>query len=146
MHFKMDIIDKELVERIMDDQFSEEESLIHLKRLFNKYKSNTGVINYYGLYLVNAGLYKDGINILKLNKKPKSELRVLAEYIANCNLDEVEKALEILFSYLKQNKANLLKDTLIELQESLAFGYLENYKEEIIHYSKINSVLMNAET
>jgi len=134
--------DKILIEEIMNGQFSQEESLGHLKNLFKDYQHNKALINYYGFYLVNAGFYKDGINILKLNKTPKSETRVLAEYIALTNLGKLSEAIETVFNFLKHNKAVLLKDTLIELQEGLQNGYHTDFSNEIIYYSKLNNVLV----
>ena len=64
----------------------------------------------------------------------------LSLYISYAEIEDYDKAFNVLFSYLKEHPAKLFKETLQELLEGLLNGYGNTYKKEILFYSKKNNV------
>lgn len=109
---------------------------------FPDYKKVNGIKvliagNYYNLEKYDKTIYYADKVLLS---NPKIELANLLLYLCYCNLDNHEKAFEILFTYLETNPAILFKDTLEELLEGLSHEYGTSHKDKMIYYAKKNNV------
>lgn len=99
-----------------------------------------------GLFLVNLKEYDESLKYLNkaMELGNKSEFIHLGLYLVFANTDEDEKAVKLLFNYLKDHEADLFKDTLEELVEGLQNGYMTKYKDEILYFARKNKVIPSA--
>jgi tetratricopeptide (TPR) repeat protein len=121
------------------------ESVEVLSKVLAEYPAdryNPGIHTVLGGVYSNLEEYENAlINFRKATElNPKSELASLGLYVTLSDLDKDEEALHELFRYLKIHPADLYKDTLEELLEGLAEGYMTKYGKEIIELAKANGV------
>jgi tetratricopeptide (TPR) repeat protein len=98
------------------------------------------------IFSVLAGVHADLgendkalINFKKATElNPKSELASLGLYVTYAKLDRNKEAIHELIRYLKTNPADLYKDTLEELLESLEEGYMTDYEDDIKNLARVN--------
>ncbi len=95
-----------------------------------------------GIYLYNIIDYNKSLFYAKKSKKLKSDYEPtsLTIYLASIAIEEHEKGIKEMISFLKKYKADLYKDTIEELLEGLEEGYMTNYKEQILDMAKRNNV------
>lgn len=142
-----DVTVNQLVERGLEfkNQKDFQKSINILEKViseFPDYKKVNGVQvviagNYYNLEKYDKTIYYAN---KVLSNNPKIELANLLLYLSYFNLNNHEKAFEILFNYLENNLAILFKDTLEELLDGLLNEYGARYKDKIIYYAKKNNV------
>lgn len=120
----------------------DEKALSILYDLEKNNPNNTNVLGFIGLVLAKVERRKESIpyleKTLKLNSK--YEHFHLSLYVSYAEIEEYEKAINILFNYLENNPADLFKDTLEELLDGLLSEYGTIYRDKIIFYAKKNDV------
>ena len=102
----------------------------------------------HGVYSVLGGVHMDLgeydkalVNFKKATElNPKSELASLGLYISLHQLDKDVDAIQELIRYLKNYPATMYKDTLEELLEGLAKGYMTDYEDDIRNFARANGV------
>lgn len=118
------------------------EALSILKDLYNRNPENYKVNGVLGLVLGSKFEKREqAIPYLKFaTLNSNYEHFHLSLYISYAEIEEYDKAFDILFNYLENNPANLFKGTLEELLEGLLNGYGDTYKNEILFYSEKNNI------
>lgn len=113
-----------------------------LQKGIKDFPNSANINSILGLLLVNQNFYNESIEYLErsISVGNESEIIHLGLYIAYANTDKDEEAIDLLFKYLQNNKADLFKDTLEELVEGLRNGYLTKYKDSILNFAKENNV------
>jgi len=100
------------------------------------------------VYTVLGGVYADlGENEKAITNfkqatelNPKYELASLGLYVTLVEVDKDVEAIDEMTRYLTLYPASLYKDTLEELLEGLANGYMTDYEDSIRNFAKKNGV------
>lgn len=133
---------KDKIYNLILEQIRENHTQKAIDLLLDIKNKNTKINSLLGVLLTENQEYEKAIKYLEEVRilKKEDELIYLSLYISYFFLNKHEMAFEVLFEYLENNKANLFRDTLVELLIGLNNGYSKKYKNKILYFAKKNNI------
>ncbi len=113
-----------------------------LKNALSEHPNERSIISLIGVFLVENNKFRESLQYLHkaIELKSQSEILYLSIYIAYVELEEYNKAFNMMDQFLEKNKANLFIDTLKELLQDLSNGYAQTFKKKIIYHATQNKI------